>query len=361
MDISDIGDLCVSRHLASDSLGQELLCDREEGEVSRPNVVVIGAGMAGLTAAHQLQSKCNVVVVDKGRGVGGRLATRRIGDATLDHGAQFMTTHTAEFADVMAQLAEAGVATEWFHGRIGPNGAHDSDGHPRYRGAVSMNAVAKQLAIGIDVRTASLVKSVLTENDVWHVNMEDGTTIVADAVIATAPVPQTLALLANGGVALATDDEAALLAITYDPCLALMAVLDGPSGLAEPGAVDPDDGPIDWMADNAIKGISAVPAVTIHATAEFSQANWDASNDAIAEQLLVAAELASNVQMDSLQIQRWLYARPSVEHPERFLQLSGLPPIVCAGDAFGGAKVEGAALSGVAAANAITKALGIAD
>ena len=328
--------------------------------MSRPNVVIIGAGMAGLTAARQLQSKCNVVVVDKGRGVGGRLATRRIGDATLDHGAQFMTTHTAEFADVMAQFAEAGVATEWFHGRIGPTGAHDSDGHPRYRGVVSMNAVAKQLATGIDVRTASLVKSVLTGNDVWHVNMEDGTAIVADAVIATAPVPQTLGLLANGGVALAAEDEAALQAITYDSCLALMAVLDGPSGLVEPGAVDPDDGPIDWMADNAIKGISAVPAVTIHATAEFSQANWDASNDAIAEQLLVAAELASNAQMDSLQIQRWLYARPSVEHPERFLQLGGLPPFVCAGDAFGGAKVEGAALSGAAAANAIIEALGIA-
>lgn len=327
--------------------------------MSRPNVVIIGAGMAGLTAARQLQSKCNVVVVDKGRGVGGRLATRRIGDATLDHGAQFMTTHTAEFADVMAQFAEAGVAMEWFHGRIGPTGAHDSDGHPRYRGVVSMNAVAKQLATGIDVRTASLVKSVLVGNDVWHVNMEDGTAIGADAVIATAPVPQTLALLANGGVALAAEDEAALQAITYDPCLALMAVLDGPSGLVEPGAVDPDDGPIDWMADNAIKGISAVPAVTIHATAEFSQANWDASNDAIAEQLLVAAELASNAQMDSLQIQRWLYARPSVEHPERFLQLGGLPPFVCAGDAFGGAKVEGAALSGAAAANAIIEALGI--
>lgn len=327
--------------------------------MSRPNVVIIGAGMAGLTAARQLQSKCNVVVVDKGRGVGGRLATRRIGDATLDHGAQFMTTHTAEFADVMAQFAEEGVAMEWFHGRIGPTGAHDSDGHPRYRGVVSMNAVAKQLATGIDVRTASLVKSVLVGNDVWHVNMEDGTAIGADAVIATAPVPQTLALLANGGVALAAEDEAALQAITYDPCLALMAVLDGPSGLVEPGAVDPDDGPIDWMADNAIKGISAVPAVTIHATAEFSQANWDASNDAIAEQLLVAAELASNAQMDSLQIQRWLYARPSVEHPERFLQISGLPPFVCAGDAFGGAKVEGAALSGAAAANAIIEALGI--
>ena len=361
MVIGDLGDV-----FAEYSLGFDVTCHRppsdcEVGEVSRPNVVIIGAGMAGLTAAHQLQAKCNVVVVDKGRGVGGRLATRRIGDATLDHGAQFMTTHTAEFAGVMAQLAGAGVATEWFHGRIGPSGAHDSDGHPRYRGVVSMNAVAKQLATGIDVRTSSLVKSVVSENDVWNVHMEDGTALVAHAVISTAPVPQTLALLENGDVALAVEDEAALLAVSYDPCLALMAVLDGPSGLVEPGAVDPDDGPIDWMADNAIKGISAVPAVTIHATAEFSRANWDASNDAIAEQLLLAADLASTAVIDSIQVQRWRYARPSVEHPERFLQLVGLPPFVCAGDAFGGAKVEGAALSGSAAASAVTAALGIAD
>ena len=328
--------------------------------MSRPNIVIIGAGMAGLTAAHQLQSKCNVVVVDKGRGVGGRLATRRIGDATLDHGAQFMTTHTAEFAEFMAQLAEAGVATEWFQGRIGPTGAHDSDGHPRYRGVVSMNAVAKQLATGIDVRTSSLVKSVITENDVWHVNMEDGPAIVADAVIATAPVPQSLALLASGGVALSTEDEAALLAIAYDPCLAFMAVLDGPSGLPDPGAVDPEEGPIDWMADNYLKGISAVPAVTIHATAEFSRDNWDADDESISDALVAAAQLESPVIKSSVQIQRWRYARPSVEHPERHLLLAGVPPLVCAGDAFGGAKVEGAALSGGAAANAIIAALGIA-
>jgi predicted NAD/FAD-dependent oxidoreductase len=137
-----------------------------------------------------------------------------------------------------------------------------------------------------------------------------------------------------------------------------MAVLDGPSGLNEAGAVDPASGPIDWMADNQLKGISAVPAVTIHATAEFSASNFDATDDEIADALFAAASLASNVVPGSVQIQRWRYARPSVEHPQRFLVLGGVPPLVCAGDAFGGAKVEGAALSGAAAAQEIESALG---
>ena len=319
---------------------------------------MVGAGMAGLTAAHRLSGVTEVVILDKGRGVGGRLATRRIGDATIDHGAQFITTHTSEFAELVERLVGEHVVAPWFRGRVGPDGVSDSDGHTRFRGSVSMNAIAKSLAIGLDVRTASQVAALRQNGESWEVALVDGSELVADAVIATSPVPQTIALLQNGEVTLAAKDEAALEAIEYDPCLAFMAVLDGPSGLAEPGAINPVDGPIDWVADNYLKGISAVPAVTIHATPEFSRAQWDASDEVITEALLDAAQLESSVISGSIQIQRWRYARPSVEHPERFLQLSGVPPFVCAGDAFGGAKVEGAALSGAAAAEAIENALG---
>jgi predicted NAD/FAD-dependent oxidoreductase len=299
-----------------------------------------------------------VIVLDKGRGVGGRLATRRIGDATIDHGAQFITTHTDEFAATITKLVGSGVVAPWFRGRIGPNGVVDPDGHTRYRGAVSMNAIAKALAVGLDVRTASLVSSLVHDGKSWTVVLADGTELKADGIVVTSPVPQTLALLESGGVVLTPNDADALAAITYDPCIALMAVLDGPSGLNEAGAVDPASGPIDWIADNFLKGISAVPAVTIHATPEFSRAQWDASEEAITAALLDAAQLESSVIPGSIQIQRWRYARPSIEHPERFLRLSDMPPFVCAGDAFGGAKVEGAALSGAAAAQEIESALG---
>jgi predicted NAD/FAD-dependent oxidoreductase len=313
--------------------------------------------MAGLTAAHLLSGVAEVVVLDKGRGVGGRLATRRVGEATFDHGAQFITTHTDEFAVTVTQLVGSGVVAPWFSGRIGPNGVIDPDGHTRFRGAVSMNAVAKALAVGLDVRTASLVSSLVHDGKSWTVVLADGAELKADGIVVTSPVPQTLALLESGGVVLTPNDADALAVIEYDPCIALMAVLDGPSGLNEPGAVDPASGPIDWMADNFLKGVSAVPAVTIHATPEFSRAQWDASDEAITAALLDAAQLESSVIPGSIQIQRWRYARPSVEHPERFLVLDGVPPFVCAGDAFGGAKVEGAALSGAAAAKAIVEVL----
>jgi predicted NAD/FAD-dependent oxidoreductase len=54
------------------------------------DVAIIGAGIAGLCAALTLtQAGLKVVIVDKARGVGGRMATRRLGGAVIDHGAQF--------------------------------------------------------------------------------------------------------------------------------------------------------------------------------------------------------------------------------------------------------------------------------
>ena len=60
--------------------------------------IVIGAGIAGLLAARTLQEHgLRVTVLDKGRGVGGRMATRRIGSAVFDHGAQFFTARDPQF------------------------------------------------------------------------------------------------------------------------------------------------------------------------------------------------------------------------------------------------------------------------
>lgn len=325
----------------------------------RPRVVVIGAGMAGLTAARRLAPTCDVSVLDKGRSVGGRMATRRIGDAVFDHGAQFMTAHTDEFAERIGALVEGGVVVPWFRGRIGPHGAHDGGGHDRYRGAVSMNAVARALAVGLDVRTGVQVAALAVDSGGWRVRLADGAEIGAEAVVATAPVPQSLALLEAGGVRLADADADALGLIAYDRCLAVMAVLDGPSGLPAPGAVDPQDGPVDWIADNRVKGISVVSAVTIHADAAYSGARRAADDAEIAAELLAAARLASEPVAGLVQVQRWRYARPSVEHPHRTLVLDGVPPFALAGDAFGGAKVEGAALSGAAAAGELGAVFGL--
>ena len=327
----------------------------------RPRVLVVGAGVAGLTAARNLSDSYDVVVLDKGRGVGGRLATRRIGDATFDHGAQFITTHTPEFAEVVAGWERAGVARPWFQGRIGPGGIVNPDGHTRFRGVATMNAIAKHLAEGLDVRVSSRVVALDPSDAGWRIRLDDAAELAAAVVVLTAPVPQALALLTAGPIALSAGDARALQAIRYEPCLAVMAALDGASGLDGPGAVHPSVGPIEWMADNGRKGVSATPAVTIHATAEFSERHLVSSDELVISELVRAAGLRARPIDGQVQVQRWRYARPAILHPERCLVADGLPPLVFAGDAFGGSKVEGAALSGIAASVAVASLLGRAE
>lgn len=68
------------------------------------SALVVGAGLAGLVAAQRLAAAgIRVTVFDKGRGPGGRMATRREGDACWDHGAQFFTARDPRFAEMVAR------------------------------------------------------------------------------------------------------------------------------------------------------------------------------------------------------------------------------------------------------------------
>jgi hypothetical protein len=132
-----------------------------------------------------------------------------------------------------------------------------------------------------------------------------------------------------------------------------MAVLAGPSRLAPPGGLAPSDGPIAWIADNQLKGISAEPAVTIHATHAFSLEHWERDRQESGRRLLDAANDWLGTDVRTFQVHGWLYSKPLQLDECRCAIVSQVPPLVLAGDAFAGPRVEGAALSGWAAAEAV--------
>jgi hypothetical protein len=313
------------------------------------DVLVIGAGMAGLTAAAKLQrAGRRVIVLDKSRGVGGRVASRRIDGATFDHGAQFITARDPRFAAVLEQGRQDGTVEEWCRGFAG-----DADGHARWRGKPAMSAVAKHLALGLDLHLEMPVVALRQAGDRWRVETTTGRTFTAGAVVLTPPVPQSLAMLDASGIVLAPKMRSRLAAIEYERCLAVMAVLDGPSRIPPPGGVAPAAGPIAWIADNQLKGISVAVAVTIHATHAFSLEQWDRDRQESGRALLDAAASWLGAGIQTFQVHGWRYSKPMRVDEEPSVLVSQLPPLVLAGDAFAGPRVEGAALSGWAAAAAI--------
>jgi renalase len=340
-----------------------------------PDVVIVGAGIAGLSAAAELVANgWRVLVLEKSRGVGGRMATRRVGEAVYDHGAQFFTVRGPAFGGMVAEAHEAGSVARWCEGfsqaaSIDATVMPATDGHARWRGMSGMTDLPKRLAAQLPadrcvVRTSVKVAAIGVDGGRVRISLDTGpeegepTTLHASAAIVTSPVPQSLDLFAAGGLlsadgGIAPDVHQQLATVTYDPSFALMLSLNRASLVPVPGGIQFAGGPISWLADNQQKGISVVPALTVHASGAFSRQHFDDPPEQVTAALVdlvrpwIDGDPATAIVGQSLH--RWKFATPTTIIPAPLVAVVASPPIVCCGDAFGGPKVEGAASSGLAA------------
>lgn len=305
-------------------------------------VVIVGAGMSGLVAANDLVAAGHeVVVFDKGRAVGGRMASKRFAGARFDHGAQHFSVRSDAFGEAVREWSFAGVVGVWYEG---VSLTTDNGLEPRHRGVPAMRSICEHLAEGLDVRTSALVAGVSSGG----LTLDSGEPIAADAVIVTAPIPQTLDLM--DPPLISADHRRMLESIEYDPCIAVMAVLDRDPDLPD-GHLAPDAGPIAWIADNRHKGVSEVPAVTIHSTPDYARANLEAGADVWLDDLLDELGHLTGTTSTAATAHRWRYSMPTNPLDTGFLDLGS--GVWLAGEAFSGARIEGAFASGKMVAAAV--------
>jgi predicted NAD/FAD-dependent oxidoreductase len=269
-----------------------------------------------------------------------------MGDSRFDHGAQFCTVRDARFREAFHRWEVAGWVAPWF----------TEDGHVRYRASGGMNTLAQHLAKPLDVRVETKVELVEPIDQGWLVITEKGESFRAGALLLTPPLPQSTALLTSGGHSWASQITAALNSVVYDPCFALLVIIDGPGRVPPPGYIRLDRGPVEWIADNTQKGVSTgTAALTIHARADFSLDHLEWPKEDVARLLFEAAEPWLGARINAWQLHRWRYSRPvAVGGPMYFF--SDQPArLAIAGDAFGGPNVEGAFLSGLSTAERIAQ------
>ena len=298
--------------------------------MTEKSCLIVGAGMAGLAAAEQLSKNgWRIVVLDKGRAPGGRMATRQHGATRFDHGAQFFTVRHASLESAVDNWITGGVVKRWF----------ECAGHTRYCGAEGMSSIARSLAATVDVRLNTTVKQVDRAGPRWQATTSTGEQFRGEALLLTAPVPQSLGLLSNlqdlGG------GYETLLGIDYDPCLALMARFSSPSRIPAPGYLRLDDGPIAVISDNSQKGISDGCAdVTIHSTPSFARTAAAMYEKDAAAELLKATEPWLGGVPDRWELHRWRYSLPRTTYSEPCFFGCSPAAIAIAGDAFGGRSEE---------------------
>ena len=303
------------------------------------DILIIGAGISGITLARKLTAagrQC--IVLDKGRGVGGRMSTRRRDDVRFDHGAQFITVRDQRVQEMFDDLITQGIVREWFR----------ADDTPRYCGTQGMSRIVSALAEGCDVRTGIEAQSLSHDGTVWSVACANGNVFTATTVVSSAPVPQTLGLVDNGDVQLGGQVRTQLEAIVYERCIAALVTCTSPCDVRSISHPD-----VAYIGDNLDKGISPLPAYTIHATPEFSERMWDANRNEVARCLAQCVFGKDLVGVSDIDVHGWKFSRPITISSATCIHALEHPSLVLIGDAFGGPRVEGAIISALDAAELI--------
>lgn len=335
------------------------------------DVAVIGAGMAGLICARQLrQAGYSVAVVEKSRGAGGRVATRRVGGTRADHGARYLEPQGDAVQKLIDVLVDRDILKLWtdtvWEFREGELSASSNS---CYVAPAGMNAVGKYLARDLEIWFGRRVQAIYaTDNQTWHLSLEvtdDNSNtpqeLIAKAVVVAIPAPQALMFL-NSEIGCTPDFLDKLRSVDYNACITVMAGYPA-AKQQDLSNLNPqwqavtfrDDADLAWIGlDSSKRPDSQQPVFVVHSSSDFADRHLESVDlPTVGQQLLDRASqylIPWLNQPEWLQVHRWRYAFCRNPLPVSCLPAAGILPLVCAGDLCGENQIDGALRSGLAAA-----------
>lgn len=328
-------------------------------------IVIVGAGIAGLTLARELRRLGHTpVVLERSRGIGGRCATRRIDGQPVDHGVFFMHTQSHALWRELEQVP-AGRREGWPERIDGEGAACRPDAFAaqgrRMVFLEGVNQFPKILAAGLEVQTGIRVTAIAAPDDgidAWVVHTADGGTVRTQTLLFALPAPNVCDLLrAAEPLPTRVAGLVPLLALAPSvPCLTVIARypadtpapawdLSLPAGSSALQAIS---------HDSSKRDAGAVLTLVLQARAAWSRVWLERPEDEWTRALLDEAARLHGPwagRPASFQGHAWRRARvaPGTELSQPLLvELESGALLGCAGDAFhpaGG--VEGAYLSGL--------------
>jgi len=344
---------------------------------SKPRVAIVGAGLAGLVVAARLkQAGFDVEVFDKGRFVGGRLASRDRDLNQFDYGAQYFTVKDQILRDFIEPLRQSSVVQSW-QGRFVSQGESDpalslvSDGKERLVGVPTMRSLAEHIAetAGIHVHTGCRVISVKRSESGWSLAFAEGECPAGespevevlrqgfDYLVLNMPPFQAQALT-----------NLDLGAYRFTPCIAVMLAFDAPLALPFDGAsFESSTSFFSWLArDSSKPGRPPGERWVLHISGATADSLWQLSDEALTIEVLAKFHefCAANFEQVDLpkpsfaKVHRWRYAlalKPVDKNAAPnlgYIYQQDLKLGYC-GDWLHSPRVEGAFLSGYRLSDAI--------
>ena len=316
--------------------------------MNHTDILVIGAGLAGLTLARHLTDQGRkIVVLEKSGSPGGQLATRNSQYGDFDHGAQYITSRTPEFTALINRLTQSGAMAVW-----GPEGKDSA--RPWWVGQPGMSTLGETLARGLDINFRTRAMQIRKQTASYCVDTEnsDGSTATysAQRLVTAIPAPQAHALLGSLDPAFAP-----LETVRMAPCWTAMLAYDrGLETVPDLERGQPGD-LLALVSRNTSKPGRSGETFVLHATPDWSRANILTHRETVARAMTAAlnarhgAGLPDPVHLD---LHRWLYAL--VERPlDQPFSGNRDNTLFACGDWCIDARAEAAHQSGLALANHI--------
>jgi predicted NAD/FAD-dependent oxidoreductase len=267
----------------------------------RPRIGIVGAGPAGLSCGQALRQRgFDVVILEKSRGIGGRMATRRRDGLQFDHGAPCASLGSAAAGSWVAAARGQGLACDWPEGGLLDNPAP-------VLGLPGMSSLCQPLASGLDIRFGEEVVALDRSQAGWSISTPVDTHVV-DQVVLAIPAPQVTRI---GG-----DLDAAFLAtlseVDFEPCYTLMVAFDGP--VSWPHVIPDPPAPFALILRDSAKPGRPQDAEcwVAHASEAWSRAHLEMERPEAAALLLdaLARSLGPLPPVRLVMGHRWRFARP---------------------------------------------------
>ncbi len=324
---------------------------------SKPkSIAIIGAGLAGVTAARELAGDFDVQLFEKSRGPGGRMSSRRVAPFAFNHGAQFFTARSTEFNALVTTAKDQGIVAQWSPRLItlDPNAAPFKREwfEPHYVAKAGMNGLAKYMAGDLNLSLECEISEIANSSRAWILkDSSGGQHGPFDWVIATAPVAQTQALLPTS---FSYRDE--LEQVQFSPCFALMLGYSGSVDFGFEAAVIRNS-PLAWAVAKQGQQHSTL---LLHSDNLWAAEHLEQDLPWVQQTLLTQMSQVLPKPLPSpehVQLHRWRYARCEAPLKHSYLLDSDSGLGVC-GDWCGGNRVEDAFTSAMSLAAALKTLLG---
>ena len=305
-------------------------------------VAVIGAGMCGISCASYLQKNgFGVTIFEKSRGIGGRMASRRINEqVSVDHGAQYIKPYSKNFLHFLEETVRAGFASSWSPLGMAKNYIQEKK---IFVGTPRMNSILKNSSNNLEINFSSKINKILSNFNKWKLVIE-GIEYQKefDIVVFAIPFHQISEIIDDSWSTVKKISK-----VKMSPCWTLMLLTKNKLSFSDYEKLDNEKISSITFDTSKPQRNKKFNSYIIHSNPNWSERHISYDQNKIEEMLIniLTKDFGQDLNIEYIKAHRWLYAQTTDPLGKPFIKNEN-NSLYAGGDWCLGTNVESAFISG---------------